>query len=348
MFSLEQYQVVSESSGFLDRSGRGRLRLTGRDRRDYLQGLLTNDIVALTPGSGCYAALLTAQGRMIADMYVIETGESVLMDVEPEVTGKIFAHLERFIFSEDVQVVNDTASTSQISVVGEAAAAAVSAVLGSSSSRVAELDAMRTLESRPLEWRGQPALVVRRDDVGLAGYDVIVAAGGAAALMDALRAAGSHPIDGDVAEVFRVESGVPRFGTDMDEDTIPLEAGIEDRAISLTKGCYVGQEIIIRVLHRGHGRVARRLVGLVVDGGSVPDRGAGIRAGEREIGSVTSAVRSPAAGAPLALGYVHRDFAAAGTSVSIAIGGAPTRAVVSPPPVAPQPAEASPHPPGPR
>jgi folate-binding protein YgfZ len=184
--------------------------------------------------------------------------------------------------------------------------------------------------------------------MGLAGFDVIVAADNAAALLDQLRAAGVHAIDGDVAEVLRVESGVARFGTDMGEDTIPLEAGLEDRAISLTKGCYVGQEIIIRVLHRGHGRVARRLVGLRVDGHNVPGRGNGIRAGEREIGTVTSAVWSPAADGPLALGYVHRDFAVVGTQVSIVVSEAPTPAVVTPLPVAGQPAPAAPQPPVPR
>jgi folate-binding protein YgfZ len=348
MFSLEQYRAVSDSAGFLDRSARGRLRLTGRDRRDYLQGLLTNDIAALTPGTGCYAALLTAQGRMIADMYVIETGEHVLIDVEPDVTDRIAAHLERFIFSEDVQVANDTATTSQIGVIGQAAATVLEKVLGQDVLRAADLEAMRPLDNRSFAWRGQPAIVVRRDDMGLAGFDVIVAAGNAAALSDRVRAAGVHAIDGDVAEVLRVESGVPRFGIDMSEDTIPLEAGIEDRAISPTKGCYVGQEIIIRVLHRGHGRVARRLVGLRVDGRAVPRRGDRIRVGEREVGAVTSAVWSPAADGPLALGYVHRDFAAVGAQVSIVIQEAPTPAVVTPLPVAPQPAPAAPQPPVPR
>jgi folate-binding protein YgfZ len=104
----------------------------------------------------------------------------------------------------------------------------------------------------------------------------------------------------------------------MDEDTIPLEAGIEDRAISLTKGCYVGQEVIIRVLHRGHGRVARKLVGIVfAPAASVPSRGERILAADRDIGSITSAVESPALGAPIALGYVHRDFQQPGTSVTV-------------------------------
>ena len=161
-------------------------------------------------------------------------------------------------------------------------------------------------------------IVVRTDDEGIDGFDLFVKTGEADAMGERLRAAGAVDVDPDVAEVTRIEGGRPRFGIDMDEETIPLEAGIEDRAISLTKGCYVGQEIIIRVLHRGHGRVAKRLVGLTLDPASaVPARGATIRSGERSIGAVTSATHSPAGGRPIALGYVHRDFAAPSTAVSL-------------------------------
>jgi folate-binding protein YgfZ len=125
-------------------------------------------------------------------------------------------------------------------------------------------------------------------------------------------------VSAEAVEVCRVESGRPRFGVDMTDDTIPLEAGIEDRAISLTKGCYVGQEIIIRVLHRGHGRVARRLVGLSLDASSeVPPRGTVIRSADRDVGAVTSAVQSPTVGRVIALGYVHRDFVTPGTALRV-------------------------------
>ncbi|HET7220620.1 MAG TPA: glycine cleavage T C-terminal barrel domain-containing protein, partial [Vicinamibacterales bacterium] len=149
--------------------------------------------------------------------------------------------------------------------------------------------------------------------------DLMVSAGRVADVADALRRAGASAIEREAAEITRVEAGRPAFLQDMTDDTIPLEAGIEDRAISLTKGCYVGQEIIIRVLHRGHGRVARRLVGLALDAGAaVPSPGGRIRSGEREIGSVTSAVLSPALDRAIALGYVHRDFVEPGTRVAIA------------------------------
>jgi folate-binding protein YgfZ len=155
-------------------------------------------------------------------------------------------------------------------------------------------------------------------DTGEPGFDLFVDRAQMAMVNIALQGAGVVPVDAATANTIRIESGIPLFHHDMDEDTIPLEAGIEGRAISLTKGCYVGQEVIIRVLHRGHGRVARKLVGLLLEGRSAPVDGALIRSGDREVGRVTSATMSPALDRPIALAYVQRDFVAPGTPVIVA------------------------------
>src|SRR5205814_4649590 len=154
-------------------------------------------------------------------------------------------------------------------------------------------------------------------DVGPPAFDVLVEAVAFEPLRAALRRGGAVEIDAATADTLRVENGVPKFHQDMDEETIPLEAGIESRAISLTKGCYVGQEVIIRVLHRGHGRVARRLVGLSIDGPSAPTRGAAVESNGRGIGQVTSSAWSPSLNRPIALAYVHRDFVEPGTAVNV-------------------------------
>jgi folate-binding protein YgfZ len=327
MFSLEHYHALHQGTGLVDRSRRGRLRLTGADRKEYLQGLLTNDTAALSAGTGCYAALLTAQGRMIADMYLVETGDAIVMDLEREVSAKVFEHLDRFVITEDVQITDETASVSQIGVFGPHASTVLAAVLGLDRSW---LDAAAPLENRNAMWEATPVLVVRRDDAGVAGFDLLVEVDRARSLADVLRASGAVDVDPDAVDVSRVEAGIPVFGRDMTEDTIPLEAGIEGRAISFTKGCYVGQEIIIRVLHRGQGRVARRLVGLTFDASAaVPPAGSRIRAGDREIGAVTSAVRSVALGGAIAMGYVQRDFTEPGTEVSVIDGDSILAAVVS-------------------
>ena len=324
MSLLDQYRALREGAGLIDRTDRGRLLLTGADRRAYLQGLLTNDIAALTPGSGCYTAYLTAQGRMIADMRVFETGDALLVDLDGGVTPVVRDRWSQFIFSEDVQIQDLSSSTAQAGIYGPGAAAALEAALAAG--RVADepsppahvLDSMPVHANSRWGFRGAPVFVLRSDDAGVRGFDVVVPLERKTDFMDLLRRAGAVDVGPEAAEASRVEAGRPLFHADMDEETIPLEAGIEDRAISLTKGCYVGQEIIIRVLHRGHGRVARRLVGLTLDpSASVPSRGERVRAGDRDIGMITSAVRSPALDRPIALGYVHRDFVEPGTVLSV-------------------------------
>jgi len=302
-------------AAFLPRAHVGRIVVSGADRATYLQGLLTNDVVALKAGQGCYAAYLTAQGRMIADVHVYELGDVMLVTTAREVTDTVLAKFDQFIFSEDVQLGDVTETFSQLAVVGADAARVVAAVIPDLS--IERLNALPEHGNARVQFAGSPAIVTRVTDTGEPGYDVFVARGHAESLASAVAAAGAVPMDDDTAEAVRIEAGVPRFGRDMNEETIPLEAGIESRAISFTKGCYVGQEVIVRVRDRGHGRVARKLVGLTLEGDRVPASGAAIRAGDREIGQVTSRALSPALKRPIALGYVHRDFVEPGTTVTV-------------------------------
>jgi len=313
--SPSAYGAARHGAAFIDRSDRGRIVVSGGDRGSYLHGLLTNDTTALRAGQGCYAAYLTAQGRMITDLFVYELGDVILLTLEGGVKDAVMTKLDQFIFSEDVQLGDVTATFAQIAVVGPQAGAAVAASLGTIAP-----DALAALPEHGnvrVDWRSGAAIVTRITDIGEPGFDVYVERPQAAALTTALAANGAVGMDEATAETLRIETGVPRFGRDMDEETIPLEAGIESRAISFTKGCYVGQEVIIRVLHRGHGRVARKLVGLTIDGSDAPPPGARIASGDREIGEVTSSTMSPALQRPIALGYVHRDFVEPGTSVTI-------------------------------
>jgi folate-binding protein YgfZ len=260
-------------------------------------------------------------------MYLVETGDAIVMDLEREVSAKVFAHLDRFVITEDVQISDDTEAVAQLGVFGPTASSVLTRVLELDRSW---LDVAAPLDNRSVLWRGTPVLVVSRDDVGVSGFDLLIAAEAAGSLAAALREAGSSDVDPEVVEASRIEAGRPVFGRDMTEDTIPLEAGIESRAISFTKGCYVGQEIIIRVVHRGHGRVARRLVGLRFDpSAAVPAAGSRIHAGDRDIGAVTSAVRSVALSRPIAMGYVQRDFIDPGTEVSVVSGESVVPAVVA-------------------
>ena len=318
--AVSAYDAARQRAGLIDRSDRGRIVVSGKDRASYLHGLLTNDIVALGAGTGCYAAYLTPQGRMIADLWVYELGDVMLLTMSRDVTSTVLSKLDQYIFSEEVQLGDATATFAHVAVVGPQAAEIVSTVLSD-----APLDALAALPehgNRHSRFGDQPAIVLRVTDTGEPGFDVLVDASARSALVAAFARTGAVEIDRDVADVLRVEAGIPRFHRDMDEETIPLEAGLESRAISLTKGCYVGQEVIIRVLHRGHGRVARKLVGLTLEGDDVPQANAAVQADGRDIGRVTSAVTSLAIKKPIALAYVQRDFTTAGTRVSVGPAGA--------------------------
>jgi folate-binding protein YgfZ len=236
---------------------------------------------------------------MIADMRVFETGEHVIVDLDRSLAPSIAERWTQFVFSEDVEIADITGATAEIGVYGPSAARLVAALVDLPE---AELAAMSLYANRHAE----AGLVLRSDEIGVTGFDLIVPVALEGEVVRRGLEAGAITIDPALAEATRIEAGRPVFLVDMGEDTIPLEAGIEDRAISQTKGCYVGQEIIIRVLHRGHGRVARRLVRLSVE--SVPSKGDAIVAGDKEIGHITSAAISPSTGKPVALGYVHRDY----------------------------------------
>ena len=330
----ESYRALREGAGIVDRTSRGRIAVTGQDRADFLQGLLTNDVDALGEGEGCYAAYLTPQGRMIADLELFTIGDAILLDVHADVKDLLVERFEELIFAEDVRIADWTEPWGAFSVHGPASQTVVEATLDKPS----VLGGLTNpYQNRQLSAHGAALIVARTDELGEPGFRLFVERAGASRLHDALVSAGAVEVDGATVEIARVESGRPRFPNDMDQETIPLEAGIDDRAISFTKGCYVGQEVIIRILHRGRGRIARKLVGLTLDAVSasgapgVPEPGAELwHAGKAEpVGRVTNAVYSPTLGKVIALGYVPRALAEPGAAVQIALGGGRADAVVT-------------------
>jgi folate-binding protein YgfZ len=298
------------------------IAVAGQDRAAYLQGLLTNDIQALRPGTGCYSTWLTPQGRMLTDMHVLESDGMMLLDVPAAVLDATLQRLDQFIFSEDVRVASLADRLVGVWLHGPRSAE----VLEQAVPGARGLSEWPEYHHARFDDGGQPVSIARISQIGVPGYCVYLEPSRQAAFVTALARAGAVKAPADAIAAARIEAGYPVFGVDMNEETIPLEAGIEHRAISFTKGCYVGQEVIVRVLHRGHGRVAKRLVKLLVSSSGVV-RGASIFAGDREIGVVTSAAESPRAGA-VALGYVHRDHASSGTMVQVAIAGGRVAAVV--------------------
>jgi len=286
----------------------------GRDRASFLHALLSNDIAALAPGRGCYATYLTPQGRMIADMHVYDSGDHLLLDVEPGIAASLTSTLDRLIFSEDAAVTDVSARVSSIGVIGNRAGDVIAAAFTFDRGALARMTAGDVLDVS-----GTDGMLVAKTARALEpSFDVFVPSERSRDVRAKLESAGAEPIAEDMVEALRIDAAHPRFGVDMTTDTIPLEAGLLERAISQTKGCYVGQEVIVRVLHRGGGRVARLLVKIERDvlagsmtGGSV------ISIDGRETGQITSAAISPASGRAIALGYVKRDDAAVGRVVDV-------------------------------
>jgi folate-binding protein YgfZ len=316
LIGYEGYDAARTGAVVYERGARGLVALEGRDVVLFLHGILTNDILALQPGQACYAAYLTPQGRMIADMEVLRTEGGALIDVEPEVRETLVQRFDQSIFTEDVHIVDRSSELASLGVYGPSAGAALqqAGILGT-----AGLPGQNDHVS--LTIAASEVIVLGTQRAGVTGVHLFAADPIAADLRTRLRRAGTIELGALAAESLRIEAGVPRFGTDMTSETIPLEAGIEDRAISMTKGCYVGQEVIVRILHRGHGRVARRLVGFRMPADPAP-AGTVLVSAEKPVGHLTSSVRSPRFGA-IGLGYVQRDFTEPGTQLRLANASGP-------------------------
>jgi len=308
---MNGYRALKEGAGVGAVAPRRAIGVSGKDRAAFLQGLLTNDIDTLIGGRGCYAAWLTPQGRMLTDMHVLESGDMMLLDVPAHLVLSTLRRLEQFLFSEDVQLADLSEALRSVWLHGPAAPDVLLGVL----TGLVDPGSWREYENARAKFNGAPVVVARISQLGVPGFCMYVEPSREEELRRALQSAGAIPATHAEMEAARIEAGYPVFGLDMTEDTIPLEAGIEQRAISFDKGCYVGQEVIIRVLHRGGGRVARKLVGLRRESRAMA-QGAPIFGGGKEIGVVTSAGSSPQHGV-VALGYVKRDFTGPGTSVLI-------------------------------
>jgi folate-binding protein YgfZ len=323
--TVEEYRIIVSGAGRADRRAFGRVRVSGGDAVGFLHALVTNDVAALAPGRGVYAACLTPQGRILDDLRLYYRGAHLLASVEPGRADPFVARLDASLFAEDVTLADVTAGTTEIRVLGARAAAIVAAALGVES---AALDALPPLAQLDAPWDAPDAppgatFVARADDLGVPAFDVIAPADAHAELVARLEAAGAPPVGDALLDALRIAAGRPRFGVDMTGETIPLEAGVQDRMISMSKGCYPGQEVIVRVLHRGGGRVARRLVRLALtpDATSPPGAGAVIAVADAEVGRVTSAAWSPADDRVVALGYVRREVAE--SPVPVTVDGTP-------------------------
>ncbi len=298
----DEYRALTETCGLVDRSERGKLALTGAGAVEFLNGQVTNELADLRPGEGRYAAFLTHKGKMLGDLRILTAGEApesppseLLLDTERVALQSLFDMIRRFKVGYDVELHKRTLERGLLSLVGPDSRKVAAAAAGIEPTAIPAPEHAHI----PTEIAGHPARLIARD---ASGVDVLYAAEHDAAVREALARAGTHPASEEAAEIVRIEQGRPRYGVDMDDATIPQEAGLNERAVSFTKGCYVGQETVARLYYRG--KPNRHLRGLRLSAPATP--GEELHLGERTVGRLSSVALSPTLG-PIALALVRRE-----------------------------------------
>jgi folate-binding protein YgfZ len=301
-----QYRQLREECGVLDRSARGKLLLKGSEAAEYLQGQLTNDIEALEPGEGCYAALLDRKGHIQADMRVLRlAADEVWVDTEAEALPVARRHLEMYKVGREVELEDVTDARALLSLIGP---------------RSTELCGAPPLPEHACEPLGVNGVECLAIGTAL-GIDLIAPAADGERLRTALAEAGAVEVSADAVEILRIEAGTPRFGAEMDSSTMPAEAGIVGIAVNFEKGCYIGQETVARLHYRG--KPNRHLRGLRL---SAPVRpGATLLAGEKEVGRIGGSCVSPIQGT-IALAILRRE-AEPGTTLAVGEDGVTAQVV---------------------
>ena len=313
---VDEYWAVRKHAGLTDLSHLGLLQVTGKDRLSFLNGLLTNEILKLNDSTGIRSALLNTKARVLADLYLYAREDDLLIDTGDVPGAKVKEVLDRFIITEDVQVKDITSDFVHLTLQGPQAA-----------ENARELFGIAFADMKPLrqEILG-PTMIVVRDRTGQFGYDMIIPKDEAEAVWQGFLLKGVTPVGLDALEILRLEAGYSRYGVDVDENTIILEAGYKD-AISFNKGCYLGQEVVARATHIG--RVNKNLVQFQTDSNQVPSPRSKISSSGEEAGYVTSAAFSPGLKAVVGLGYARRDFAKVGTKLVVESDTGPLPTVVT-------------------
>jgi folate-binding protein YgfZ len=305
---MTEYEAVRDGgAGLIDLSAtRGRIRVSGSEATMFLNGLITNDVKNLAQNRWMPAVFPTVQGRLIGVVRVIRGSEpEFLIDTETASHDAVLKTISRFTLAGDFKVADVTSETALLSVQGQ----------GAGEILAKQFEQVDLPENGVVQ--ANEVTIIRASHTGEEGFDLIVDASRKAEIQQALEAAGAQPIGEDTFEILRVEAGIARYGQDMDETNVVPETNLDD-AVSFTKGCYVGQEIIVRIKHRGH--PAKKLTSLRFGTDQQIEPGAVIRSTEnQEIGRVTSAVISPRQG-NIGLGYVRYEYLADGTRVIVGDG----------------------------
>ncbi len=290
-----EWRAAREGAAMFPATHRRVLAATGGDRVEFLQGMLSNDVRAIGAGTGCYAALLNQTGKVVTDLRVYADADRLLLDVLAWRAMALRESLERFLIADDVELA-DASDQPLLQLEGPMARAVVGEALGTTALPATPLSHVTT------EFAGERLRVIDVSEVDRDGVLVCGPADLTLRLFDACREAGATPAGMAALDRLRIEAGVAWPGIDMDESTLIMETG-RDAALSFSKGCYLGQEVVERIAARGH--VNRRISGLLLDGDVLPARGTALLAEGRPVGYVTSVARSPLLERPIALAMIQ-------------------------------------------
>jgi folate-binding protein YgfZ len=296
------YAAVRTAAGLIMRDDRRIVRVHGRDPVKMVNGLVTNDVLNAPVDRAVYAALLTPRGRMVGVGRVLRHGADLLLEVDAGALEGVLAHLKKFVPPLFAKFEDASAAYALAGVYGPTSHALAERVLGRLERELAEDDALQVVYGE------RSVQVIGTRYAGVAGLDLLVAMEDAEQIHAEFLAVGATPLAAAALDVLRIEAGQPRWGAELDETVIPLEAGLQARAISTSKGCYTGQEVIIRILHRGH--VNWQLRGLLLGDAPVPARDTTLHVpgAAKSVARVTSACVSPRLQQTIALAYVRREI----------------------------------------
>jgi folate-binding protein YgfZ len=321
---MSEYRAVRDAVGLFDLSHRGLLQITGPDRLSFLQGMLSNDLRGLKTFDGQYATILTQQGKVVADVRVLCAMNSFYLDFWEPLREKILAHLNRYLIADEVEIADRSDEYSTLSLQGPQSETLLRAVFGE-----AELP-QRAFGHAMIQLDGAAICVIAATHTGESGFDLIIPTADLEKIARRISAAGGpfapRWIGAEAQEILRVEAGIPLYGVDFSEDNLLLEVGL-DHAVSFSKGCYLGQEVVERIRSRGH--VNKKLSGLLLETEEPADIGSIIEANGKSAGMITSSVLSPRLNRSIALGYVSKEFWSPGTPVTVRSGARETRAAVT-------------------
>ncbi|MCB9855525.1 MAG: folate-binding protein YgfZ [Phycisphaerales bacterium] len=313
-----EYSAAVSTGGVFHRDDRGLIEVSGADRADWLHNLVTNVVKTLTPGEGNYAFCINVKGRVVFDLNILVRQDSIWLDIDRRWIDTAMKWLDRYVITEDVVLKDRSGGQDRIAVIGPAAARVCEDL------RFGNLIPKAWLQQESRDLGGAHVTMFRHDFTGLIGAEFVVVGDERREAMgqieSAATAAGAAMIGSRIVEILRIEAGIPASVSDIDEDVIPPETGQIERGISYQKGCYLGQEVLERM--RSRGGLARKLVGIRLDGASLPQKNAPIFAGEAEVGRVTSAAYSLALDSAMALGYVRSAQASPGGDVIVRDGAA--------------------------